>query len=729
MKWLLAFLIDFILAGIVFSKTLLTSPLEPRLYKGNLQKIENFIEIRKNFINQLISQLNLIPKEELKEEERRIISEAIELLEGTSFLLSRLKREIKSKYQIPQIPIFSPPYRLKDFEKRLSFYQDSIQRLKRFQKEEKVLLDELSGIEQELNQLFLRYVEEKEKIRKYLLTAQLLSLQTEYAIRMIKKMKLEEAERKLLIFVKKQEMELEDMFKNLRFSEREKDEVLKEIRELSRKEEKLKEEVISEQKRLNRKILLFEIRLEKMKELSPKRILEVEKERIKAYLKRFQYEKEALSQKRLAISLKRLYAGFKYAWMKEKGSLKKCEGMVDEIGEKIKRLEHEFEKRRYEYSILNEKIIRIRNEIKTEEDVLVKDSLRKLYEELLLNKKYLERLLEKISENLSYARRTFWNTRYILSLVKKEKGFYENFSYTLVNCFKKLKTVVSYPIWSIGGSVITVLAIIKFFLFLCLGIFVLRLLRKKLSSFLIKRFGLSVGVGNSISKLSYYFLLILLVLIALSTAGVNLSQITIILGALGVGIGFGLQTIANNFISGLILLAERSIKVGDIIELENGLLGKVKDVSIRSTIIRTYDGLDIIVPNSELVSNKVATWTYGDDWRRLRIPFGVSYNSDPEKVVRIAKEVARKIPTTREDEEHPITVWFEGFGESSLNFSLLVWCRMEKLRPITGLISDYYFELFRRFKEEGIEIPFPQRDIHIRSFPESIKKGDEKNEV
>jgi small-conductance mechanosensitive channel len=167
------------------------------------------------------------------------------------------------------------------------------------------------------------------------------------------------------------------------------------------------------------------------------------------------------------------------------------------------------------------------------------------------------------------------------------------------------------------------------------------------------------------------------------------------------------------------------------VELENDLIGEVKNISIRSTVIRTYHGLDLIVPNSDFISNRVTTWTYGDDWRRLRIPFGVSYDSDPDEVAKIATEIAREIPTTVEDDEHPINVWFEGFGDSSLNFSLLVWCRMTQLKPISGLFSDYYFALFRKFKEAGIEIPFPQRDLHLRSISpkimESFKKKNEKN--
>jgi len=196
---------------------------------------------------------------------------------------------------------------------------------------------------------------------------------------------------------------------------------------------------------------------------------------------------------------------------------------------------------------------------------------------------------------------------------------------------------------------------------------------------------------------------------------------------LGVGIGFGLQTIANNFISGIILLSERAIKVGDIVEVGGNLTGEIKRINMRSTVIRTYDGLDVIVPNAEFISNRVTTWTYDDDWRRLHIPFGVAYGSDPQQVAKVAYEVAKETSTTAEDEQHKTKVLFTGFGDSSLDFSLLLWCRMHRLRKSTKeLISDYYFNLYKKLIEAGIEIPFPQRDIHIRSLSGEIPKNFKK---
>ncbi|HEC31447.1 MAG TPA: mechanosensitive ion channel [Deltaproteobacteria bacterium] len=151
-------------------------------------------------------------------------------------------------------------------------------------------------------------------------------------------------------------------------------------------------------------------------------------------------------------------------------------------------------------------------------------------------------------------------------------------------------------------------------------------------------------------------------------------------------------------------------------------MGEVKNVAIRCAVVRTHDGEDIIVPNSEFVSQRVRNWTYGDNWRRIKIPFGVSYDADPDEVAKIAIEAAREVPTTVEDYRHPIRVRFEGFGDNSLNFFLKVWCRMTELRGDHGYMSDYYFVLFKKFKEAGIEIPFPQRDINIKHVSPDILK-------
>jgi small-conductance mechanosensitive channel len=199
-------------------------------------------------------------------------------------------------------------------------------------------------------------------------------------------------------------------------------------------------------------------------------------------------------------------------------------------------------------------------------------------------------------------------------------------------------------------------------------------------------------------------------MIAVSAAGIDLSKFALLAGALGVGIGFGLQNIVNNFISGLILIFERPIQIGDVIELSE-LRGTVNRIGIRSSTIRTFSGAEVIVPNANLISNEVVNWTLSDKMRRIEIPVGVAYGSDPNQVLGILKTLARNHESVLKVPE-PF-VLFRGFGDSSLDFELRFWTGdfntwMELQTQVTLLVHD-------ALKGAGIEIPFPQRDLHIKS--------------
>ena len=171
----------------------------------------------------------------------------------------------------------------------------------------------------------------------------------------------------------------------------------------------------------------------------------------------------------------------------------------------------------------------------------------------------------------------------------------------------------------------------------------------------------------TVSRVAYYLLIVLAVTMALSVAGIPLTRFAVFAGAVGIGLGLGLQAIFNNFVSGLILLFDRSLKVGDFVELESGVHGEVKDINIRATLIRTNDNVDILVPNSEFVSGRVTNWTHHDLSRRMRIPFGVAYGSDKELVKKAALETASEVAftLTLEGERGP-KVWLVGFGDSSI---------------------------------------------------------------
>ena len=222
------------------------------------------------------------------------------------------------------------------------------------------------------------------------------------------------------------------------------------------------------------------------------------------------------------------------------------------------------------------------------------------------------------------------------------------------------------------------------------------------------------GVKNSVGRLVHYAVVFIGFLLALTALGVELTKLTIIISALGVGIGFGLQTVVNNFVCGLIMLFERPVRVGDYIEL-GGLWAEIRKIGLRATVVRTFDAADIVIPNSDLISNQVTNWTLTDRLVRRIIPVGVAYGSDVPLVTETLMKCAQassnvlKMPAPQ--------VLFRNFGESSLDFELRVW--ISNVDDMLVVESDLRHDIDRRFRDKGIEIAFPQRDLHIRSVDES----------
>ncbi len=220
----------------------------------------------------------------------------------------------------------------------------------------------------------------------------------------------------------------------------------------------------------------------------------------------------------------------------------------------------------------------------------------------------------------------------------------------------------------------------------------------------------------TVGRLSHYVIIIFAVFIALSSVGIEFGNLALVAGALSVGIGFGLQSIVNNFVSGLIILFEHSLRVGDYIELDTGLTGTVKSINVRSTLINTNDNIDIVVPNSEFVTARLQNWTLGERILRVRIPFGVAYGSDKELVKKAALEAAAEVPyTLTHMKGREPDAWLTEFGDNSLNFLLLVWVNRQGARRPTRTRSAYLWALDTKLAEYDIEIPFPQRDLHLRT--------------
>ncbi|MEM7768332.1 MAG: mechanosensitive ion channel domain-containing protein [Pseudomonadota bacterium] len=221
------------------------------------------------------------------------------------------------------------------------------------------------------------------------------------------------------------------------------------------------------------------------------------------------------------------------------------------------------------------------------------------------------------------------------------------------------------------------------------------------------------GILGQVAKITF---VAIAVVIALSAIGVNLTALTVFSGVLGVGIGFGLQTIFPNFISGVIILFERSVKVGAFIELQSGMTGQVQEISIRSTLITTNDNVDILVPNEEFIKAQVVNWTLKETQRRLRVPFGVAYGSDKETVRKAGLEAAASVQWTdsRREARAP-QVWLVEFGDSSLNFELVVWLADEAVNRPAKVQADYNWAIHTALEKYDLEIPFPQRDVNFRN--------------
>jgi small-conductance mechanosensitive channel len=228
----------------------------------------------------------------------------------------------------------------------------------------------------------------------------------------------------------------------------------------------------------------------------------------------------------------------------------------------------------------------------------------------------------------------------------------------------------------------------------------------------------SIATRTMLSNLGYYFLVAVTFVFGLKSVGIDLSSLTILVGALSVGIGFGLQNIVSNFISGIILIFEKSIQVGHIIEIASGVRGKVSQINMRSSVITTFDNIDIIIPNATLIQGNVINLTFSDDIRRLNIPFSIAYGSDIDYVTSIIIESLNNSSLTyiRSTPEKLPKVRMTLMGTSSIDFELLVWISENPDENGVGSsnMSDFLIFIYKTLQKHNIEMPFPQMDIHLR---------------
>jgi small-conductance mechanosensitive channel len=281
---------------------------------------------------------------------------------------------------------------------------------------------------------------------------------------------------------------------------------------------------------------------------------------------------------------------------------------------------------------------------------------------------------------------------------------------TLKAIVSQMGKIIEYPIVFINQRPLTITSFVVGFIILLIFVFLSKWLRKILKTRFFPRYKLDEGLQLVILKVTHYLLVGLGIIVAVQSIGLNLTSLAVVFGLLSVGIGFGLQHVASNFVSGLIVLFERPIKIGDRITIGD-VWGDVVNISLRATLIRTVDNISIIVPNSEFITSRVINWSHRDPKVRVHIPVGVAYGSDVPLVIKSLLGVADNHPEVMRDP--PPKVWFNEFGNSSLNFELLVWILDPKGRP--DIISELNRRIDEIFRENRITIPFPQRDLHVRS--------------
>lgn len=284
------------------------------------------------------------------------------------------------------------------------------------------------------------------------------------------------------------------------------------------------------------------------------------------------------------------------------------------------------------------------------------------------------------------------------------------------NIFSLLIQIFQTELFELGNQSFSIKNITEIISLIVLVVFFSRTIKKWLKEWILVNLGIKKGTREAIAAIINYIITIAGILIVLHNAGIDLTSITVIAGALSIGIGIGMKNIISNFVSGLTILIAQPIKIGDFIEVDD-LSGIVEKTSIRSTVIKTIDGIFVIIPNNFLVEKNIINWSHKDSTSRIHIPIGVAYGSNTALVKKALLDVAIKekkvlsIPSPK--------VWFKGFGDSALNFELLVWIKYPHL--IDEIRSYLNFSIDSELRSLNISIPFPQRDLHIRQINDLIQ--------
>ncbi|MDR3162456.1 MAG: mechanosensitive ion channel [Helicobacteraceae bacterium] len=275
----------------------------------------------------------------------------------------------------------------------------------------------------------------------------------------------------------------------------------------------------------------------------------------------------------------------------------------------------------------------------------------------------------------------------------------------------KLYLYLKFPLFNIGSESVSLLSLVKFLAVFWLGFYLGRLFRTKIGRLQTK--AMEPENLTIISNIGYYVIVIGTVIVGLSALGINLSSLAFVAGAVSVGVGFGLQNIVSNFISGIILMFEKTVRVGDLVELPTKERGYVKRINMRSTIIVTSDNIEIIVPNQTFITQNIVNFSYSDNIYRLKVPFSAAYGSDIERVKSVVLDKINNSNLRFAREKKPV-VLLESLGASSLDFSLVVYIKTG-LNEVVPFHFDFLPLIYDALNAAGISIPFPQADIHIKT--------------
>ena len=281
---------------------------------------------------------------------------------------------------------------------------------------------------------------------------------------------------------------------------------------------------------------------------------------------------------------------------------------------------------------------------------------------------------------------------------------------TLKTFLLRLKGVLESPLLTLGDTKVTLLSVLYFLVLVSLLIYISGKVKKWLVLKLLEKRGVNVGVREATGTIVRYIVVFVGLLVIIQTIGIDLTTLNILTGAVGIGVGFGLQNIASNFISGLIILFEQPVKIGDRVAV-GSVEGDVVRIGARSTTVLTNDNIDIIIPNSKLITENVVNWTHTARRVRFKIPVTVSSDSDLRKVEALLLAAAKKVPEVLEDPAPGVR--FIRFGENGMDFELRAWTT-SLLHKRGKLVSEINFAIYDKFKENDIEVPNPQRDVHIR---------------